>query len=149
MKQKCLHSGQLIVVSVGSAYLLLHSAPFIPATSNKTKCYCWNTHLTRTILQTSTKLWTKIAYYRTNSGKNIPISLVVFSDAEKSVESDQLFYLAGIVLGKLENGYPFYVLSWQSHKSRRPVISTASAETLAASEAIDEGKSLKMHYARF
>lgn len=37
----------------------------------------------------------------------------------------------------------FRVLSWSSHKSKRPVQSTAGAEILTACEAINEGKTLK------
>lgn len=39
--------------------------------------------------------------------------------------------------------YTFYTLSWMSPKSKRPVWSIGAAEILAASEAIDEGKTLK------
>ena len=36
-----------------------------------------------------------------------------------------------------------HLISWSSHKSKRPVCSIGSAEILAAGEAIDEGKVIK------
>lgn len=42
------------------------------------------------------------------------------------------------MFGELQEGSVIRFLSWISHKSRRPVKSTAAAEILAAGEAIDE-----------
>ena len=40
----------------------------------------------------------------------------------------------------------FHIVSWLSHKSRRPVKSVPAAEILASSEGIDEGKMISGVY---
>lgn len=47
-------------------------------------------------------------------------------------------YIIGLVFGDINQGSIFHLLSWTSHKPRRPDQSTAAAEILALSEAIDE-----------
>lgn len=64
-------------------------------------------------------------------------------DAGRTVDHGQLSFISGLLIGPLQVGSVFHTISWLSHKSKRPVKSTAAAETLAASEAIDEGKVLK------
>ena len=89
------------------------------------------------------KLRTQIYYPRPSISKNVTVTLVIFSDAARANDYGQLSFIAGVLLGPLKIGSIFYIISWQSHKSRRPVKSSAAAETLAAAEAIDEGKTLK------
>lgn len=71
------------------------------------------------------------------------VSVLVFSDAGRTVDHGQLSYVAGLLLGPMSEGSLFYTMSWMSHKSKRPVKSIGAAEVLAAAEAIDEGKTLK------
>lgn len=75
--------------------------------------------------------------------KSISVSVVVFADAGRIEDHGQLSYLTGLLLGPLDKGSHFYVLSWTSHKSKRPIRSTAAAEILAVGEGIDEGKVIK------
>ena len=48
------------------------------------------------------------------------------------------------MFGDLGSGSVFHTLSWASHRSHRPVKSAGSAETIAAAQALDEGKLLKL-----
>ena len=66
------------------------------------------------------------------------MQLVIFADASHSDNGSQLCYISGLIIGEISKEVPFHLLSWTSHKSRRPAKSTAAAETFAASEAIDE-----------
>ena len=70
------------------------------------------------------------------------MSILVFADASKQNSHGQISYPSGLLLGNLESGSVFHVLSWISHKSQQPVKSVTSAETFVAAEAIDEGKML-------
>ena len=87
-------------------------------------------------------LGTRISFPRPSSGTK-QVSIVVFADAGRQSDYGQLSYIAGILVSPLVQGSVFYVLSWMSHKSKRPTKSIGAAEILAASEAIDEGKTLK------
>lgn len=68
------------------------------------------------------------------------MSIVVFSDANRHDSCRKIGFIAGLVVGEFKSGSPLYTLTWSSRKSRRPVRSIGSAETIAASIAIDEGK---------
>ena len=70
--------------------------------------------------------------------KSSVLNLVAFADASHSPDTSQLCYLIGIVYGEVKQGSVFHLLTWTSHKSRRPVKSTPAAEIMAASEALDE-----------
>lgn len=67
---------------------------------------------------------------------------MVFGDTSRCCEYAKLSVLTGIRVGPLQNGLLFHTQSWLTHKSRRPVVSTAAAEILAVGDAIDEGKTL-------
>ncbi len=99
-------------------------------------------------LKTLKKLGTTISFPRAPKGKEVPVSVVVFSDASRTDDRGQLCYIAGLLLGPLQKDSTFYTLSWQSHRSKRPVKSTPAAEILACSEAIDEGKVLKSVFSK-
>lgn len=71
------------------------------------------------------------------------VNLVAFADASFKEDKSQLAYVIGLVFGDVKKDSVFHLLSWASHKSRRPVHSTPAAEILAASEAIDELMMLK------
>ncbi len=85
------------------------------------------------------KLGTSISYLRPENG-SYNVSVLIFADASHRSDHGQLAFLFGLLFGGFASGSVFHVCSWSSRKSRRPVTSTASAETLAAGEAIDEGK---------
>ena len=74
---------------------------------------------------------------------NNDLTIVAFSDASHSPKASQLCYIIGLVIGEVKKGSPFHVLSWSSHRSRRPAKSTPAAEILAASEAVEETVILK------
>lgn len=77
---------------------------------------------------------------------DIEVSILVFSDASRVDENGQIGIVSGLLLGELKEGTPYHILSWISHKTKRPVKSVPAAEILAASESIDEGKLLKKAY---
>ncbi len=78
--------------------------------------------------------------------KEFKLKVLVFTDASRSDENGQIGVIAGLMLGDLEEGSTFHLLSWMSHKTRRPVKSIPAAKILAASEGIDEGKLIKGVY---
>lgn len=67
---------------------------------------------------------------------------MVFSDSVRVTDHGHC-YVYGLLLNGLNKDLTFYTLSWSSHKSKRPVKSTGSAEILAAGQAIQEGKVLR------
>ncbi len=85
------------------------------------------------------KLDTSISYLLPENGFH-NVSVLIFADAIHPSDHGQLAFLSGLLFGDLASGSVFHVLSCPSRKLRRPVKSIASAETLAAGEAIDEGK---------
>ena len=93
------------------------------------------------VLKILRKDGTSISYNRPRKGA-YELCILIFADASKRNDRGQLSYLAGPIFGKLKADSVFHILSWNYHKSQRPVISVTSAETLAAGEAIDEGKIL-------
>lgn len=58
--------------------------------------------------------------------------------ASRSPDHSQLCYINGLSLGEICKESIFHILSWASHKSRKPVRSTLAAELLAASELSDK-----------
>eukprot|EP00178_Gracilaria_changii_P027963 TRINITY_DN936_c0_g2_i2.p1 TRINITY_DN936_c0_g2~~TRINITY_DN936_c0_g2_i2.p1 ORF type:complete len:399 (+),score=36.11 TRINITY_DN936_c0_g2_i2:473-1669(+) len=93
------------------------------------------------VLRNLKKRGTCSRYHRPPPG-SYPVSVLVFADASRTMDHGQLGFVAGLMFGKFEEGSVFHPISWSSHKSRRPVKSIGSAETLAAGEAIDKGKVL-------
>ena len=85
------------------------------------------------------KLGTSISYLRPENG-SYNVYVLIFADASHPSDHVQLDFLSGLLFGDFASGSVFHVLSWFSRNSRRPVKSIASAETLAAGEAIDEEK---------
>ena len=92
-----------------------------------------------TIVKKLRTLGTQSTFRRPTSG-TFDISVVMFSDAGRPSEHGQLGYIGGILLGPLRQGSIFHTLTWRSHLSNRPTKSSGSAETLAAGDAIDDGK---------
>lgn len=88
------------------------------------------------------KLGSTITYKRPLDNKNYSLLILVFADASRNDDYGQLGYVAGLSIGDFKLGSIFHVLSWSSHKSKRPVKSIGASEILAAGEAIDEGKLL-------
>ena len=89
------------------------------------------------------KFGTLISYPRPPLNEELSVTVCVFADAGRLQDHGQLSFLCGVLLGPLVIDAPFYTVSWISHKSKRPVRSTAAAEILAVGEAIDEGKVVK------
>ena len=80
-----------------------------------------------------------VSRFRRPSTGTHEISMLVFSDAGRPSDYGQLGYLAGVLIGDLKKGSVFHPISWRSHLSSRPTKSSASAETLAAGDATDDG----------
>ena len=74
------------------------------------------------------------------------ISVVIFADAGRPSDHGQLAYIAGLLIGDLKQGSIFHTVGWRSHLSMRPTKSSGSEETLAAGEAIDDGKIIAATY---
>jgi len=66
------------------------------------------------------KLGSKVCYKRYESGVSKSVSLLVFSDAAKNNSHGQLCFIAGLLFGEMKSGSIFHVISWSSHKSKRP-----------------------------
>ena len=94
------------------------------------------------LLNNLKKRGTSLRFTRPVDNHEYEANIVVFSDASRITDYGQLGFVAGLLFGKLEQDAVIHVVSWSSHKSRRPVKSIGAAETLAAGEAIDEGKVL-------
>lgn len=90
------------------------------------------------ILQVLKRVGSLTSYPTVPTGSSNNLHLVSFADESHTMEGSQLCYLIGLFIGDVASGSTFYLLSWSSHKSRRPVKSTPAAEILAASEALDE-----------
>lgn len=72
--------------------------------------------------------------------------MLLFTDASKIDDVGQLGVVEGILIGGLKKDNVYHILSWLSHKRKRPVISVPAAEILAVAEGIDEGKMLAQAY---
>ena len=95
------------------------------------------------ILKHLQKLGTTIKYIRPTEKKDYEVSILVFSDASRKQDDSKLAYVCGILIGEFQVNSTWHILSWSSRKSGKPVKSIATAEIIAASEAIDEGKVIK------
>lgn len=67
-------------------------------------------------------------------------------DAGTNDDAGQLCHLGGLLIDDLVYSSILHVISWSSHKSRRPVKSTGAAETFAAGEGIETRKLLADAY---
>ena len=92
-----------------------------------------------TIMNKLKTLGTQSTFRRPTSG-TFDLSVVMFSDAGRPSDYGQLGYIGGMLLGPLKQGSIFHILTWRSHQKSRPTKSSGSAETLAAGNAIDDGK---------
>ena len=111
------------------------------ATATCPKPYCTRFSLSDKCFESLKGHGTLIIYYSAMKG-DYKLSILIFADTSKQDDHGQLSYLAVLLFGNFESDSVFYTLSWSSHKSQRPVKSVTSDETLAAGEAIDEGKVL-------
>lgn len=98
------------------------------------------------ILRKLKKLGTTISYPRPIDTQAYDLSVLVFSDASWTDENGQLGVITGLLVGEMKQDAIYHPISWISHKSKRPVKSVPAAEILAASEGIDEGKSVAAAY---
>ena len=87
------------------------------------------------------ELGSTIRYKRPDPG-GYKLSVLVISDAGRKNDHGQLSFLSGLIFGDLIEGAVFQAILWNFHKSGRPAKLIASAEVLAAGEAIDKEKSL-------
>ena len=78
-----------------------------------------------------------ITHYKRLEKSDYKFSVLVFADASRKDDQEKLCFLSGLLFGNFSSGSVFYIISWSSQKSRRPVKCVASAETLAAGKAID------------
>lgn len=92
------------------------------------------------------RIGTSVHYCRPNDSFDHVVSVVVFCDAGRSAEAGQLCHIGGLLIDDLAYGSIMHIVSWSSLKAHRPVRSTAAAETIAADEGIDIGKSLASVY---
>lgn len=90
------------------------------------------------------KCSTRISYPPCTMSGILPFSALDFSDAGRRLDSGQLSIFADVFVANFQQGSLFYMVLCSSHKSKRPVQSIKAAEIVAASEAMDEGKMLKM-----
>lgn len=77
-------------------------------------------------------------YIRPPSSSRNQVTLIAFADAGHADTASQLCFVIGLFYGEIKKGSVLHLLSWASHKSRRPVRSTSAAKILAAGEALDE-----------
>ena len=98
------------------------------------------------ILKWAKKFGTASHFKRPAQSGRHPVSILVFADAAKPGEHGQVGYLAGFLIGELKEGSVFHLITWRSHRSARPVKSTASAETIAAGDAFEDAKLLAELY---
>lgn len=92
------------------------------------------------------KLGTTIAYPRPTDKQAYDFSVLVFTDASRTDDCGQLGILTGLLIGDVKNNSIYHATSWLSHKAKRPVKSIPAAEIFAASEGIDEGKTIAKAY---
>lgn len=98
------------------------------------------------ILRKLKRIGTCMSYPRPTDNSQYVLTVLAFADASKSSENGQLGVLVGLLLGEMKMGSIFHPISWNSHKSKRPVKSVPAAEILATSEAIDESKMIAHAY---
>lgn len=87
-------------------------------------------------------LGTVTCYSRPDDYRQHSLSVLFFCDAGKTVDAAQLSFIRGLLIDSINSSSHTHVISWVSHKARWPVKSIRAAETLAASEANDTGKSI-------
>lgn len=85
-------------------------------------------------------------YCRPDESLDHSVSIIVFCDAGRSGDNGQICHIAGLLIDDLALRSIFHVISWSSHKAHRPVRSLGAAETIAAGEGIDIGKTLAQVY---
>ena len=78
--------------------------------------------------------------FRRPTSRTFDLTVVMFSEASRPSDYGQLGYIGGILFGPLKQGSIFHIVTWRSILSSRPTKSSGSAETLAAGDAIDNGK---------
>ena len=84
------------------------------------------------ILRKLTKLGTRISYPRFTAKFEYELKVLVFYDASKVDKNGQVGILTSLLVGGLKHNAIHRVLSWVSHKSKRPGKSVTAAEILAA-----------------
>ena len=78
------------------------------------------------------KLGSSNRFKRPTDKLTYKLTVVVFTDASRSVDHGQQGYIARLLMANLEQHAVFHLPSWNSRKSKRPVKRIGSAEILAA-----------------
>ena len=102
--------------------------------------------VTQTNMLRTLKRLGSVIKFKTPSRGEYDLSILLFADASRRIDHGQIGYLSGLLFGPIGEGATFHLMSWTSHKSKRPVKSIGAAEILAAGAAIDEGKMLVKAY---
>lgn len=79
-------------------------------------------------------------HYKRPEKGDYKLSVLSLVDANRKDDHGQLCFLSGLRFGNLSSGSVVRIIPLSSWKSRRPVKSVASPETLSAGESIDEWK---------
>lgn len=98
------------------------------------------------VLRKLKRLGTTIAYPRPTDQDMHKLSVLVFTDASRTDDVGQVGVVTGLLIDEMEENSIYHPISWISHKPKRPVKSVPAAEILAASEGIDEGKTIAKAY---
>ena len=94
----------------------------------------------------------QVALFRTGTkfslpeATELPVSVVMFSDAARPCHRDQLGFIGGILLRYLATGSIFHFAASRSSFSSGSVKSIGSAEVLAAGRVEDEAKLIASSY---
>lgn len=92
------------------------------------------------ILKIVQRMGSVSTFVRPEQQETLELAVLIFADAGRPSSCGQLGYVGGLLIGPLCHGSIIHTITWASHLSKRPVKSIASAEVLAAGDAIDDGK---------
>lgn len=89
---------------------------------------------------------TTIRYRRPPLKMESNISVLVLANASRSDENGKIRLSTALLLRNISEESKYHILSYISHKLRRPVKSISGAENLAEAEGIEEGEDLTFLY---
>lgn len=89
------------------------------------------------ILRKIERLGSAISDPRPTEKSENELSVLVFADASRTDDFDQLEVLSGLLIGEMKNNAVYHATSWISHKAKRPVKSVPAAEVFAAGKGTD------------
>lgn len=104
----------------------------------------------RTVLRKRKRLGLTICSACPNKSFERSISVIVFTDAGRSSDSDQVPTICGLFMKrKLEQNANYHIVSRTLHKSKHSVVSIAAGKFNADAKGIDEGVVPKQTYSIF